>query len=384
MEVSVSTRTKKRILFYAITLFMLIAWGLELNSQNRIRDMVSIRDAGEKELIGYGLVTGLDQTGDRTIRRQGAAFTVQSIANMLQNFGVNIDPDNLRTRNVAAVMVTARLNPFQVPGSKIDVTVSSLGDASSLVGGVLLQTPLIDPNDPDYQIRAQGPLVVGGIEAETPGANVRQNQTTTGRVPYGGSVERNRSFQFSPNRPLGLALTRPDNITARNIAKAVNEFIGEDLASVEHAGLVEIQWPEILQNTNELNGFVASILELEVERAIPSRVVINERTGTIVAGGNIRITQVLVSHGNVQIRTRQQPFVSQPQPLSPQGQTIVGSIPVASLEEQESKTFVLEENTNVQELAASLNALGLSPRDIIAIFQAIDQAGALQGELVIM
>lgn len=357
---------------------------MELSAQTRIKEYVSIQYAQDRELIGYGLVTGLDRTGDRTIRRQGATFTVQSIVNMLQNFGINVDPNFLITRNVAAVMVTAKITPFHVPGSKLDVTVSSLGDASSLVGGVLLQTPLIDPNDPDVEVRAQGSMIVGGASAEITGARMTRNQTTTGVVPYGGSVVKNQLFQFNKGIPLGLVLSNPDYLNAQEISRRINEFIGEDLAYVYNAGLVRVEWPDILETQGELSEFVSSLLNLEFVVDTPARVVINERTGTVVVGGRVKIGEVMVSHGNIQIQTQNVPFVSQPAPLSPSGQTIVGNIPLANMDEPPSKTFVLEPNTNVSELAASLNALGLSPRDIIAIFQLIDKAGALKGELVIM
>lgn len=353
-------------------------------AQTKIRDIAKVYGANDRVLIGYGLVTGLDRTGDRTIRRQGAAFTVQSIANMLQNFGINVDPDIMRTRNVAAVMVTARLTPYNAQGSLVDVTVSSLGDATSLVGGVLLQTPLIDPEDKDYYVKAQGPIIVGGITAEIPGARVSQNQTLTGIVPNGGIVISNGSFQLDKSQPLGLILTNPSYANADRIADVINQTFSAPLANVHNAGLIYVSWPAQLTELSELNRFVSQIFDLEIETDAPARVVINERTGTIVAGGTVRIAEVLVSHGNIQIATQQTPFVSQPTPLSIGGQTISGNISSASITEGPNKTFVLEPNTNVTSLAAALNTLGLSPRDIIAIFQAIHKAGALKGELVIM
>jgi flagellar P-ring protein precursor FlgI len=355
-----------------------------LSAQTKIRDLTKVYGANDRVLIGYGLVTGLDRTGDRTIRRQGAAFTVQSIANMLQNFGVNVDPDLMRTRNVAAVMVTARLTPYNAQGSMVDVTVSSLGDATSLVGGVLLQTPLIDPEDKDYYVKAQGPLIVGGITAEIPGARVSQNQTLTGSVPNGGIVMSNGSFQLDKSQPLGLILSNPSYANADRIAEVINQTYSAPLANVHNAGLIYVSWPAQLTELSELNRFVSQVFDLEIETDAPARVVINERTGTIVAGGTVRIAEVLVSHGNIQIATQQTPFVSQPAPLSIGGQTISGNISSASITEGPNKTFVLEPNTNVTSLAAALNTLGLSPRDIVAIFQAIHQAGALKGELVIM
>jgi len=353
-------------------------------SQTKIRDITKVLGANERTLIGYGLVTGLDRTGDRTIRRSGAAFTVQSIANMLQNFGINVDPDMMRTRNVAAVMVTAKISPYNAYGSAVDVTVSSLGDATSLAGGILLQTPLTDPEDKDYYVKAQGPIIVGGISAETEGSRVTQNFTLTGTVPNGGQVISNSSFQLNRRTPLGLILVNPSYANAEKIANAVNLFADEPIAKIHNAGLINVNWPATLADVSDLNRFVSQVFELRIDMETPARVVINERTGTIVAGGDVRISEVLVSHGNIRIATQQTPFVSQPAPLSIGGSTVSGTVGGAQITEGPSKTFVLEPNTNVTSLAAALNAVGLSPRDIIAIFQAIHQAGALKGELVIM
>lgn len=384
MEAVMRNTAVRKFFLFLVLAAAFLAWTFELSAQSRIKEFVSIQYAQDREIIGYGLVTGLDRTGDRTIRRQGATFTVQSIANMLQNFGINVEPDYLRTRNVAAVMVTAQMSPFHTPGSKIDVTVSSLGDASSLVGGILLQTPLIDPNDPDFEVRAQGSLIVGGNSVEMTGARIRNNQTTTAIVPNGGNVLRNQLFQFNKSVPLGLIVKRPDYTNAQEISDRINDFAGEELAAVFNAGLVRIQWPDILETQGELNGFVSAILDLDIYVDIPARIVINERTGTIVAGGDVRIGTVMVSHGNIQVKTQAVPFVSQPSALTIGGQAISGNIPTVSMEETNSKTFVLEANTNVADLAAMLNSVGLSPRDIISIFQAIEKQGSLKAELVIM
>ena len=374
----------RKKLVIGLVLFSALLLNHHAIAQTKVRDLAKVFGANDRVLIGYGLVTGLDRTGDRTIRRQGAAFTVQSIANMLQNFGVNVDPDLMRTRNVAAVMVTATLTPYNATGSSIDITVSSLGDATSLVGGVLLQTPLIDPEDKDYYVKAQGPLVVGGISAEIPGSRVTQNQTLTGLVPNGGQVITNSFFRLDKNKPLGLILSNPSFANADRVAEAINQNFSAPLAKVQNPGLLYVDWPAQVTEITDLNRFVSQVFELEIESETPARVVINERTGTIVAGGNVRISEVLVSHGNIKIATQSSPFVSQPSPLSIGGQTISGNISSSSITEGPNKTFVLEPNTNVTSLAAALNTLGLTPRDIIAIFQAINRAGALKGELVIM
>jgi len=378
-------KTLKQIILAVIVLppFLVVS-NVNAQGQTQVGELVSIRGAQEKLVTGYGLVTGLDRTGDRTLRSQGSAFTVQSIANMLQNFDINIESDFLRTRNVAAVMVTGRISPYHQEGSSVDVTVSSLGDATSLKGGVLLQTPLIDPDDNDYVAKAQGPLVIGGIEAEIPGARVRRNQTNTGRVPNGGIVINSLPHQFDRSEKLGLILRNPNISNAERISQAINDTLALDIAEPAGAGLVEVEWPPEIQQQGDMTGFVNTIMQTTIQVDTPARVVVNERTGTIVAGGKVRISEVLVSHGDVQIETRQTPFVSQPPPLSPQGQTVTGTVPQAGITEQPAQTVVLEPNTNVTQLAASLNELGLTPRDIISIFQAIDRAGALKGKLVIM
>lgn len=355
----------------------------DLLAQTPLSDLVEVQHAQRKELIGYGLVTGLDRTGDRTISSRGAVFTVQSISNMLENFGVTVDQDRLRTRNVAAVMVTATVGPYHVAGSEIDITVSSLGDASSLQGGVLLQTPLFDPDNEEIFAKAQGPLVVGGITAEIPGARVSRNQTLTATIPGGGIVERSQAFRHNVNEPLGLVLREPNYTNARRISEEINNAFDEELAMVDHPGLVRVEWPAAFQERGSMNVFTSILMEQEIEVNTPARVVINERTGTIVAGGKIIIDDVMISHGNIQVRTQVTPFVSQPNPLAG-GETIAVPVPEVGVSEESAQTLVLEPETTVQQLSGSLNSLGLSPRDIISIFQAIDRAGAMRGKLIVM
>jgi flagellar P-ring protein precursor FlgI len=302
---------------------------------------------------------------------------------MLNNFGISIDPDQLRTRNVAAVMVTAEMGPYNARGSEVDITVSSIGDASSLEGGVLLETPLINPATQEVYAKAQGPLIVGGINEELGGARVARDQTLTATIPGGGIVEKNSLFTFNEDGPLGLVLNEPSYINAQQVAEAINEAFDEELASVYNPGLVQVEWPEAFATPQLRNTFVSTIMEQQVETDSPARVVINERTGTIVTGGSVTIDDALVSHGSIQVRTQVTPFISQPPPFS-EGETQVVPVPEVGISEQSAQNIVLEPNTDVQQLAEALNGLGLSPRDIIAIFQALDRAGALQGELVVM
>lgn len=352
-------------------------------SQTVLADLVEIQNVHRKELIGYGLVTGLDRTGDRTISSRGSVFTVQSIANMLENFGITVDADRLRTRNVAAVMVTATVSPYHAPGSDIDVTVSSLGDASSLQGGVLLQTPLFDPDNEEMIAKAQGAIITGGYTAEMPGARISRNQTLTGTIPGGGIVEQNQHLEINANEPVGLVLRNPNFTNARRIVEEINSAFDEELASVYHAGLVQVNVPAAFQDRGSINIFTSIILEQTIEVDTPARVVINERTGTIVAGGRVIIDDVMISHGNLQVRTQVTPFISQPAPFGA-GETVVVPVTEVGISEEAAQTIVLEPETTVQNLAASLNALGLNPRDIISIFQALDRAGALRGKLIVM
>jgi flagellar P-ring protein precursor FlgI len=375
--------TKKAISCVVLILIFGMTDLAVLQAQTRISDLVEVKNAQKVELIGYGLVSGLDRTGDRALGSRGSAFTVQSIASMLDKFGINVDPTRLRTRNVAAVMVTAEVSPYHSPGSEIDVTVSSLGDASSLQGGVLLQTPLMKPQTKNVYAYAQGPLVVGGFEGGMPGARFSRNQSLTATIPGGGSVEQNDVYTPSLNEPLGLILRQPNYTNARRIAEAVNDQFENEIASVENAGFLNIEWPDGFETTGDLNFFTSTVLDLEIEVETPARVVINERTGTIVAGGDVVIDEVLISHGNIQIQTQVTPFVSQPPPFS-NGETVQGAIPETAVSEEQAQNLVLEPDTRVTELSNSLNNLGLSPRDIISIFQAIDKAGALKGKLIVM
>ncbi|MEQ8525919.1 flagellar basal body P-ring protein FlgI [Gracilimonas sp.] len=374
---------KKKLYTQLIVALSFLAFTGSVQAQSKLADLVEIQHAERTELIGYGLVTGLDRTGDRSSSSRGSVFTVQSIANMLENFGITVDAERLRTRNVAAVMVTATITPYHAPGSEIDITISSLGDASSLQGGVLLQTPLFDPDNDAVFAKAQGPLIVGGITAEIPGARLSQNQTLTATIPSGGTVERNEEFNLSTEEPLGLVLREPNYANARNMVEIINETFDEELASMHHPGLVKVNWPEAFRDRGTMNVFTSIILEQEIQVQSPAKVVINERTGTIVAGGEVVIDDVMISHGNIQVRTQVTPYVSQP-PAFSGGETQVLNVPEAGISEQAAQTIVLEPETNVQQLAGSLNALGLSPRDIISIFQALDRAGVLRGKLIVM
>ena len=351
----------------------------------RIKDITTYRNLQHIALVGYGLVIGLNGTGDRAIGRRGTVFTVQSIANMLEEFGITVNSDNLRTRNVAAVMVTASTPPFGKPGTQFDVNVASLGDATSLENGVLLMSPLRDARG-QYYATAQGPLSVGGYNITTLGGErLRQNYTLVGRVPGGAVLERAIAGAIpTVDLPIELLIKEPSYTTATRIANVINAInpAPEPLAQTLDASLVQVTYPANLTKTWELVQFIASIETLQVLKDIEARVVINERTGTVVAGGSVTIGSVMVSHGSLQIHTTTMPFVVQPNAFA-QGRTI--SVPVSrtTVIEQEGQATVFSAAT-VAELAVALNEMGFKPRDIIAVFQAIKEAGALNARLIIM
>lgn len=343
-----------------------------------LKTMVSLEGVSPLQLTGYGLVVGLDRTGDRVRGRRGAAYTVQSISNMLREFGVNVEPEMLESRNAAAVLVTATQDPFSGPGSELDVTVSALGDARSLSGGILLRTPLKGPSgDVNYAV-AQGPLTTGAAQAESQGTEVQVNHPNTGRVPNGAIVRQAPPINLSQDQ-IGLVLNRPNFTNANRIVEAIDEVF-PDAAQAEHAGLVNVTMPDALNTAPEL---MAALEGIKVEAESPARVVINERTGTIVAGGKVRIGEVMVTYGGLTVSTQERRFVSQPNPLG-EGETRTVEEGSAQVSQQGADSVVLPPNTSVGDLASALNELGVTARDAISIFQSIDRAGALQAKLVIL
>lgn len=376
-------RLPLRITFLLPAVLVLVSAAGPVQAQertaSRLKDLVQIEGAVPLQLTGYGLVVGLDGTGDRVRGRRGAPHTVQSIANMLQHFGITVDPALITARNAAAVMVTATVDPFAAAGSRLDVTLSSLGDARSLSGGLLLQTPLLDPNTGTVYAMAQGPVSTGAVLASSFGSSVQVNHTNTGRIPGGAFLTKTPPFDLSAVSDLGLVLKRPDFTNAVRVAEVINaRFPGA--AEVAHAGLVRVRAGT---HPDGIPGLMAELEAMRIDVDLPARIVINERTGTIVAGGNVRIGEVMVTYGSLVIATQADPFVSQPPPFSP-GETVTGAAGTATIEQEGTRSIILPPNTDVNQLAAALNDLGLTARDIIAILQAIDRTGALQGELVIL
>ncbi len=344
----------------------------------RIKDVAQFEGARINQLVGYGIVVGLDGTGDTW----QTTFTEQSLAAMLSRMGVRIDPHQLRLRNVAAVMVTANLPPFARPGTRIDVSVSSIGDARSLEGGVLLVTPLRGVDGKTYAV-AQGAIQVGGYEARgRTGSRRRKNHLNVGRVPRGATVERALDVDLVSDGKLRLHLLEPDLTTATAIAKAIDEALGnDDAARVENAGSVVVAVPA--DAAKDPMGFAARIEAIEVQPDAPARVVINERTGTVVLGEHVRIAPVAVAHGGLTVEVTERISVSQPGALSG-GSTV--AVPQSSVRAKEAggALHMVQGGATLADLVRALNALGATPRDLVEILQAIAAAGALQARLEVL
>jgi flagellar P-ring protein precursor FlgI len=342
-----------------------------------VRDLVMVSGARDNQLVGYGLVVGLAGDGDKD-----QAYTKQSVANMLQRYGINIPASTMSAKNVAVVMVTADIPAFMKPGTRLDVTVSSMGDAKSLQGGVLLQTPLLGADGRVYAV-AQGPTSIGGFAAGTEGgggATVQKNHPTVGQIIGGALVEREIPATVVRNNFLELLLREPDFTSASRLAEAINGKF-PDSSSALDSTTVRVELPEELEGSPV--DFIARLEQIEVTPDTPARIIINERTGTIVATSRIRISNCAVSHGNLTITIASTLDVSQPNPLSQTGDTVVTPRTETKVTETKATLIALPELPTVEKVASALNALGVTPRDMMAIFQAMKQAGSLQAELLI-
>ncbi len=344
----------------------------------RVKDLADIEGVRGNQLIGYGLVVGLQGTGDGT----QAAFTIQSIAQLLRETGVLVPASAVRVRNVAAVLVTAELPPFVRNGQRLDVQVASLGDAKSLQGGTLVMTP---PRDaPDItRAGAQGSVSIGGAFLGGGGGNaVQKNHPTAGRVPGGAIVEKASPTPTLARESFRLLLQQPDMQTARRLADAINERFGERSAHAEDSVGVRIQPPAAL--ADDPVTFLSEIQSLEIRPDVVARVAINEKTGTVVMGQEVRISKVALAHGNLTIEVETRLEASQPLPFSDGGETTVLEQTAVFAQEEPNTVLTLEEGISVGQLVEALNELGVSSRDMIAIFQAMREAGALHAELVLL
>lgn len=344
-----------------------------VNPTVRIKDITEVEGARSNQLTGIGLVTGLNRTGDNS------QMAVQLIRNIMRNFGVTLDARSVRTRNLAVVAVTANLPPYVRPGQTIDVNVNTMGNASSLQGGVLIQSPLRAADGQVYAV-AQGPVVVGGMSAQGANASSTQNVPTAGRVPGGAIVEREVPSEYAMGGQVALLLRQPDFNTAQRIADAINRTYGVVAYPVD-AGRVEINLPG--QYVQAPTAFLANIGSLEIEPDTTAKVAVNERNGTVVMGGNVKISSVGVAHGNLVVTVGENANVIQPEPFSG-GVTVITGRTDITADEDGGSMIAMPATTTVRDMVRVLNSLGARPRDIIEILQAIYKAGALHGELVVM
>ncbi len=367
-----------RLIAGLLTITMVAMPVLEAQAASaRIKDIVDFEGVRENQLVGYGLVVGLNGTGDSL---NNSPFTKQSLQSMLERLGVNTAGENVRTANVAAVMVTANLPPFATQGSRMDVSVAALGDADSLQGGTLLVTPLLGADGEVYAI-AQGPVSINGFKAEGDAATIISGVPTTGRISSGALIEREIDFHLGSQTSLRLALRNPDLTTARRIALAVNDFIGAPTATPEDPATVRLTLPY------GFNGNIVDLLtdieQLMVQTDQTAKIVIDENSGIIVMGKDVRVSSVAVAQSNLTVTIAENPNVVQPEPLS-LGVTAVEPNTNLNANLSESALSVVNESVSLQELVDGLNALGISPRDLIAILQAIKATGALQAEIEVL
>ncbi len=355
-----------------VVLFMVMAQPV---CAVRVKDLVEIQGVRQNSLSGYGLVVGLNGTGDKS----GAQFTIRSLANMLRNMGITIDPDTLKVKNVAAVMVTASLPPFARSTQKLDCTVSSLGDATSLAGGTLILTPLSGPDGKVYAM-AQGPMSVGGFAVGgASGTGVTKNFPTVGMIPGGAVVE--RSLELEMDRDMTLVMNSPDFTTAHRLVKSINERAGKDIARARDLSTIQVAVPD--EYEGRIVDFVAMIESVDVTPDSRAKVIVNERTGTVVMGDNVRISTVAIAHGSLSIKITEEPQVSQPAPFSG-GVTTVTPETGVTIEEGGQRLVMLPKGTTIGDLVSALNAIGVAPRDLVVILQCIKRTGALYADLEVI
>lgn len=367
-----------------LSVFLILFTSLFISQAQavRVKDLAALQGVRNNQLLGYGLVTGLNGTGDDMKKSR---FTLQAIYNMIVRNGITLNPDNIediKLKNIAAVMVTAQLPAFARPGSTLDVHVSSVGDAKSLAGGTLLMTPLHGADNKVYAV-AQGPLAIGAFSFGGKAAQAQKNHPNAGNIPGGAIVEGTVPVALGEDGKLLYQLDNADFTTANNMAETINENFGFGTAFPLDSGAVEVNIPEALQeNTVQ---FISAVENLDVKADAIARVVVNERTGTIVMGKNVKLTTVAVSHGNLSLIIKENTNVSQPNAFA-DGQTVAAPDTDIAVKEEAGQLVVLDlqEGVTIGEIASALNAIGATPRDLIAIFQAIKAAGSMHGELVIL
>ena len=375
-------QNKSKALTYAFAflfgmLTMMLALTQAQAASARIKDIVDIEGVRENQLIGYGLVVGLNGTGDSL---NNSPFTRQSLQAMLERLGVNTRGETIRSANIAAVMVTANLPAFSTQGSRIDVNVAALGDASSLQGGTLLVTPLLGADGEVYAI-SQGSVLINGFSAQGDSATVISGVPTTGRISSGALVEREVAFDLGAQRTLRLALRNPDFTTSRRLALSINDFIGAPVATPENSATVRLTLPRSFNGN--IVDLITDIEQLIINTDQPAKIVIDENSGIIVMGSNVRVSTVAVAQSNLTVTIAESPQISQPNPLSP---GVTAEVPRTDLgvEMANSNLAMVPESVTLSQLVEGLNALGISPRDLISILQAIKATGALQAEIEVL
>ena len=367
-------RARAAVLLSALLALICVPAGAD-----RIKDIATVGGVRSNQLVGYGLVVGLDGTGDQTTQ---APFTIQSIENMLQRFGVTIPPNtNPQLKNVAAVTVTADLPPFAKAGQTLDVTVGTIGNASSLRGGDLIMTPLRGADGQIYAI-AQGSLVVSGFGVNgKDGSRISLNVPSSGRIPNGASVEREVPVHFAADPHLMINLNTPDFTTAARVAAAINKTFGADTAEALDAVSIKVAAPV---NPNQRISYLASLEVVDVEPGeAPARVIVNARTGTVVISSHVRVMAAAVAHGSLSVTITEHQDVSQPAPFS-QGQTVVTPRSSIDVQQTDARMFVLQAGVNLDEIVRAVNQVGAAPGDLVAILEALREAGALRAELVVI
>lgn len=365
-------------LLAAIGMALLILSPVSADAASRLKDVVMVEGVRDNMLVGYGLVVGLNGTGDSLTN---SPFTEKSLIGMLERLGINTRGTSMKTKNVAAVMVTATLPPFAAQGTNVDVTVSTLGDAKSLLGGTLLVTPLLGADGEVYAV-SQGSVATGGFSAEGAASSISKGVPTSGRIANGAIVEREIGFRLSDLGSLRLSLRNPDFTTARRVADAINKHMKVTSAEAVDSSTVRMLVPD--ERRNDIVGLVTEIEQLTVVPDQVARVVIDEQSGVIVMGENVRINTVAIAQGSLTIRINETPQVSQPSPLSEGGETVVVPRTELDVTEDGSKLALLPTGVSLQDLVQSLNALGIGPRDMITILQSIKAAGALQADLEVI
>ena len=359
-------------------LFIMVVLPDLATAASRIKDLVDFEGIRENQLVGYGLVVGLNGTGDTL---NNIPFTKQSLQSMLERLGVNTRSATLRTANVAAVMVTGNLPAFATQGTRMDITVSALGDSKSLQGGMLLVTPLHGADGEVYAV-AQGPVAVGGFSAQGQAASLVRGVPTVGRIANGAIIEREMGFQLAKKRNLKLSLHNPDITTAKRIAAAINAFTAVKLAKTLDSSTVELNLPATYND--DMVTVLSEIEQLRVEPDLRAKVIIDEQTGIIVMGRNVKVSTVAIAQGNLTVSITENPQVDQPNPLA-NGETVVTPRTDIKVDDDNNKKLaIINRGINLRSLVDGLNALGIGPRDMISILQAIKAAGALQADIEVM